>query len=109
MAFLDSQTLPPDMRWNEAIERALDYSASLVVCFGASGASAYRQELLKRARQRTRLPIVPLLLPGADPTALRSFGLDGVVPLDSRQGITEGTIADLLAGTAAAGGIRRAG
>jgi hypothetical protein len=59
-AFLDTDELRVGAAWREDVERALDYSATLLVCFGASGSSPYRDELLKRARQRSSVRIVPV-------------------------------------------------
>jgi len=80
-----STSLRTDGSWSEESEHALDYSANLLVCFGHSSGSPSRDRLLEKARRAVRIRIVPVLLPGSDESALRSFGLDTVQRIDLRQ------------------------
>jgi hypothetical protein len=74
----------------EAAITALDYSRALAVAFGRASSSVWRQEIVARARRMATVQIVPILLPGGEPTALRSFGLDDRQAIDLRGGPSDG-------------------
>ena len=74
----------------EAVTTALDYSLALAVCFGQASSSVWRQQLVVRARRLDNVQIVPILLPGGERSALRSFGLDESQAIDLTQGPSNG-------------------
>jgi hypothetical protein len=72
--------------WTGAVEQAFTYSANLLVCFGLGASTRLREELLARARRRgPQMRVIPVMLPGADESALRSFGLEERQFIDLRQ------------------------
>ena len=80
------------------IERALDYSACVLLCFGASSTSASRKDLLMRARASARpLRLVPVLLPHGSADAPHSFGLEIYQFLDLRDGVEASALERLVA------------
>ncbi|MBB6091188.1 hypothetical protein HNQ60_000034 [Povalibacter uvarum] len=58
------------------LETALAYSAFLVTLIGQSQTSAFREMLLRRARERSKPKVLPVLLGNVPLSALTSFGLD---------------------------------
>jgi hypothetical protein len=84
--FLDptAAALPIDSNW-QRLALALSYSAHLLMLFGHSSASPARERLLASARHQGRTRVVAVLMPGAELSALRSFGLETVRTMDLRQ------------------------
>ena len=82
--FLPSHDLRPGMDWKGEFEQALEYSASVLICFGKSANSPFRTLVLEKARRTTRTRIIPILLPGAEEEVLRSFGLEYIQCIDLR-------------------------
>ncbi len=82
--FIDRTELELGAHFAQRIEVALSYSANLLLLFGRSSGSGWRSRLLAEARKRRGVRIIPVLLPGADEKALRSFGLDELHWLDLR-------------------------
>jgi hypothetical protein len=68
--FLDKWHLVPGEPWQEALEKALDSSATCAVFLGPSGLGTWENEELRSAlddRVHNRsLRVIPVLLPGAD-------------------------------------------
>ena len=69
--FLDKWHLVPGEPWQEALEEALNDSATCIVCLGPNGLGPWENEEMRsaldeRVRDRT-LRVIPVLLPGADP------------------------------------------
>ncbi len=96
--FIDTGSISMGEDWAAEIERALDYSACLLVCFGKASASRGRTSLLKRARGSSRrVLIVPVLLPRGSEGALHSFGLEGQQRVDLRRGMDAASIEPLIA------------
>jgi WD40 repeat protein len=67
--FLDKWHLVPGQPWQEALEAALDHSATVAVILGSSGVSPWHNEEMRaaldgRARNKS-LRVIPVLLPGA--------------------------------------------
>jgi WD40 repeat protein len=93
--FLDSESFQPRTSWSAQLDLALEYSASVLVCFGHSSSTPLRASLLEKARRSTRRKIIPVLLPGGDETALRSFGLETDQYLDLRAGLDARAIEEL--------------
>ena len=95
--FLDTASLPAASAWSAEIERALDYSACLLVCFGKASTSGPRTSLLKRARGSVRsLALVPVLLPGGSEGVPHSFGLEDHQVVDLREGIDAASVEPLF-------------
>jgi len=67
----------------QAIETALEYSRTLLVCFGRSMQTPWRERILARARRMETVRVLPLLLPGGELSALRSYGLDANQVIDA--------------------------
>ena len=69
--FLDKWHLIPGEPWQEALESALDNSATCVVFLGPSGLGTWENEEMRSAlnsRVRSKsFRVIPVLLPGADP------------------------------------------
>lgn len=95
--FFDERDIAAGQRWQPQLERALAYSASLVLLFGEASVSEARAPLLALARRQIGLRLVPLLLPGGRFETLASFGVDTQQALDLRSGVDEADI-DALAG-----------
>lgn len=87
----------PGSNWSDLVTRALDYSQNLFLCFGAEASSRWREDLIRQARKRENIRIVPVLLPGSDPAMLRAFGLSEHRWLDLRDGLRESAIGPFLA------------
>lgn len=69
--FLDKWHLVPGEPWQEALEEALNYSATCAVCLGPNGLGPWENEEMRsaldeRVRDKT-LRVIPVLLPGANP------------------------------------------
>ena len=79
----------------DAIGRALAYSAHLLLCFGRTSGSLWRDGVLVQARRHADLRLLPLLLPGSQPEALRGQGLDRLTAFDLRAGVTDKDLARL--------------
>ena len=96
--FIDTASIPVASVWSAEIERALDYSACVVICFGKASTSGPRTNVLKRVRGSPRaVALVPVLLPHGSDDALRSFGLEDLQALDLRHGIDATSIEALMA------------
>lgn len=85
-----------------AYDQALDYSQSLLVCFGQPTHTEARSRLIARARRLQNVAVVPVLLPGADPRALASFDLALEQAIDLREWPAEGAQQRLREALAAA-------
>jgi hypothetical protein len=72
----------------DAATTALDYSRALLVCFGRASHTAWREQLVARARRLEGVQIIPVLLPGGQRSALRSYGLDETQTIDLTPGPT---------------------
>jgi TIR domain/Effector-associated domain 2 len=103
--FLDKWHLVPGEPWQEALEVALDASATCAVCLGPNGIGPWENEELRsaldeRVRDKT-LRVIPVLLPGAnpkDPQTLPRF-LRRLTWVDFRGGVeSEEAFRLLLAG-----------
>ncbi|SEN38872.1 WD40 repeat [Nitrosospira multiformis] len=82
--------------WSEEIERALDYSAHVLVCFGHSSDSPWRAKLLNFVRRSDKKQIIPIFLPGAQLSALQSYGLDNYVGINFREEIHEDGLREII-------------
>jgi len=91
--FLDREDIAPGSNWQTVIEDALFHSRLLLFCVGPGGLSELRLQTLSaalRARERGQnLTIVPVLLPGSDPTTLQGTPLAPIMALDLRGGVGE--------------------
>ncbi|HXU80569.1 MAG TPA: TIR domain-containing protein, partial [Polyangia bacterium] len=69
--FLDRWYLTAGQAWPEALERALAECAAVMVFVGPSGVGAWQQReqalALDRQARQGGFPVIPVLLPGADP------------------------------------------
>jgi tetratricopeptide (TPR) repeat protein len=69
--FLDRWHLVPGEPWQEALEEALDASATCAVCIGPNGLAPWENEEMRAAiEERVRnhsFRVIPVLLPGAGP------------------------------------------
>ncbi|MFK0248180.1 P-loop NTPase fold protein [Amycolatopsis azurea] len=89
--------IPPGAKWADALTDSLNASKALIFCVGRStNAATGQQDELLRALDNSSLPIVPVILPGADtglntPTALRDRQW-----LDLRAGVTSESISRLV-------------
>jgi hypothetical protein len=93
--FLDKWHLIPGEAWEEALEEALDHSATCAVFIGPSGLGGWEKEEMRSAlddRTRDRaFRVIPVLLPGAnieDQSALPRF-LRRLTWVDFRAGIDD--------------------
>ncbi len=76
--FLDQWHLIPGQPWMESVENALADSASVAIFVGPSGISPWHNEEMRAAldeavRTRDDYRVIPVLLPGADETAVARF------------------------------------
>jgi hypothetical protein len=76
--FLDKWHLIPGEPWQEALEEALDQSATVAVFVGPSGVSPWHNEEMRTAldnavRTRDEYRVIPVLLPGASPESVTGF------------------------------------
>jgi hypothetical protein len=74
--FFDANEVNRGVRWQQDVEKALDYSANLLLIFGRSSGTEWRAHLTERARRSRNVRIVAVLCGGADPSVLTSFGLE---------------------------------
>ncbi len=73
--FLDRWNLTPGLPWPQALEQALEQCRAVVICVGPEGMGPWqmREQFLaldRQSREERRgltFPVIPLLLPGADP------------------------------------------
>ena len=97
--FHDKRDIAPGADWVTVVEEALFHSRALVFCVGAGALSEWRHGTLEKAvaaRQRGQnLAIVPVLMAGAEPDALRATSLAAFVAVDVRQGVDERAIAQI--------------
>ncbi len=107
--FLDRWHLVPGEPWQGGIEEALEQSETMAVFFGSSGISPWHNEAMRAGLDRAvssrdDVRLIPVLLPGADPTTLPSFvthrtGPDFRTGVDFRSGLDDATaFARLVAG-----------
>ena len=94
-AFLDAWHLVPGEPWQEALETALDKSATCAVFLGPEGMGSWENEEMRSAldeRSQNKLfRVIPVLLPGAnpkDPAALPRF-LRRTTWVDFRTGLDD--------------------
>jgi len=75
--FLDRWYLTPGLPWPQRLETALRDCRAVVVCVGAGEMGPWQQReayvALERQGRERALPVIPVLLPGAEP-ALRFLG-----------------------------------
>ena len=76
--FLDKWHLVPGEPWQEALEVALDCSATVAVFVGPSGVSPWHNEEMRAAlnravRTRDEYRVIPVLLPGASEESVAGF------------------------------------
>ena len=76
--FLDKWHLIPGVSWQEALEKALDDSATVVVFIGPSGVSPWHNEELRKAldqavSRRDEYRVIPVLLPDASEKDVTGF------------------------------------
>jgi hypothetical protein len=103
--FLDKWHLVPGEPWQEALEKALDESATCAVFLGPSGLGSWENEEMRSALEdrvrKKRFRVIPVLLPGADPKDSRTLPrfLHRVTWVDFRSGIDDAeTFHRLVAG-----------
>src|SRR5262245_14553441 len=77
-SFLDKWHLIPGKPWQSELAEALEQSACVAVFFGASGDGPWQNEEMQLAlntavRTRNDYRIIPVLLPGADPSRVNGF------------------------------------
>jgi formylglycine-generating enzyme required for sulfatase activity len=69
--FLDRWYLTPGQPWPQALERALASCSAVVVCVGPGDMGPWQQRetyyALEQQAHRPEFPVIPVLLPGADP------------------------------------------
>jgi hypothetical protein len=93
--FLDKWRLVPGDPWQEGIEQALNDSAACAVFLGPSGLGPWHNQEMRAAldkRIRSRLfRVVPVLLPGAEPTDPRTLPslLSNLSWVDFRTGLDD--------------------
>ena len=81
LPWLDEWELPPGQAWQELLERQIQRIASAAVCIGPAGLSPWHQQEMRGFISEfvdRRLPVIPVLLPGAPaqpelPLFLRQF------------------------------------
>lgn len=76
--FLDKWHLVPGTPWQEDIVNVLDQSACTAIFLGPSGEGAWQHQemqaaLNKAVRTRDDYRVIPVLLPGAEPTRVNAF------------------------------------
>jgi WD40 repeat protein len=81
--WLDENELRPGLPWQGVLEEQLQNIPAAIVVVGSQGGPWQDHELDAFLRQfvRRRCPVIPVLLPDADPPALPSF-LDGMTWVD---------------------------
>ncbi|MFB3094422.1 MAG: toll/interleukin-1 receptor domain-containing protein, partial [Candidatus Acidiferrales bacterium] len=86
--FLDRWYLQPGRDWQQALVQALDTCRAVVVFLGTNGLGSWQQReqglALDRQAREAAFPVIPVLLPGADP-ALGFLALNTWV--DLREGL----------------------
>ena len=69
--FLDRWYLAPGQAWQQRLEEVLGSAAAVAVCVGPEGLGSWqqreRQLALDRQATEPTFPVIPVLLPGADP------------------------------------------
>jgi len=98
--FLDKWHLVPGKPWQTELAEALDDSASAAVFFGAGGSGAWQTEemqvaLNKAVRTRDDYRVIPVLLPGSDPSQVDGF-LELRTWVDFRAGLDDRAAYDRL-------------
>jgi len=81
LPWLDEWELPPGQAWQELLERQIQRIGSAAVCIGPAGISPWHQQEMRGFISEfvdRRLPVIPVLLPGAPaqpelPLFLRQF------------------------------------
>ncbi|MGD2048283.1 MAG: SUMF1/EgtB/PvdO family nonheme iron enzyme [Chloroflexota bacterium] len=92
--FLDKWHLVPGVSWQQALEDALQDSATVAVFIGPSGVSPWHNEEMRAAldravRTRDEYRVIPVLLPEADPGTVKGF-LARRTWVDFRTGLDDG-------------------
>jgi hypothetical protein len=91
--FRDRADVSPGADWVAVVEEALFHSRALVFCVGAGPLPQWRAATLEKAaaarRRGQSLQIIPVLVPGAEPEALRATLLASFQWVDVRGGIDE--------------------
>jgi len=69
--FLDRWYLTPGLPWPQALEQALSACGAVAVCIGPGGIGSWQQREINLALERQAkdpgFPVIPVLLPGAEP------------------------------------------
>ena len=81
LPWLDEWELPPGQAWQELLERQIQRIGSAAVCIGPAGISPWHQQEMRGFISEfvdRRVPVIPVLLPGAPakpelPLFLRQF------------------------------------
>jgi hypothetical protein len=89
----DEWNLQPGLPWQEALEKGLAESASIIVFIGPEKLGPWHNEELREAINRSvgsndGFRVIPALLPGADPETLPTF-LKRMMWIDFRGGIDD--------------------
>lgn len=102
-SFVDRYYLVPGRPWPQALERALASSGAVAVCIGPGELGRWQQRemnwALDRQARQPKLPVIPVLLPGADLESLPGF-LAQNTWVDLRGGVADPERVAILAGAA---------
>jgi len=75
--WLDKWLLVPGGHWQQAMAKALDEAGTCAVCVGASTPLGWFQEeievSLSRQARDSSFRVIPVILPGGDPSVVRDF------------------------------------
>lgn len=89
--------IPPGAKWADALTDSLSASKTLIFCVGRStDAATGQQHELLQAINSGNFPVVPVILPGADPTISTPTELRDRQWLDLRAGVTTESISRLV-------------
>ncbi len=99
--FLDEWVLRPGQPWQESIERAIQRSGSAAILFGPSGLGLWAEREMRALIEEfvhRKIPLIPILLPGAHekpelPVLLRDFQW-----MDLRSGLRPKALEELVQG-----------
>lgn len=75
--WLDTWELVPGASWRDLIEEAMRSSSATIVCIGRAGVTQWQRAEYQAALQVETIdeskPVIPVLLPGAEPEAVPAF------------------------------------